>query len=96
MSCDVYEIDPLDVNRRATIDYSQWLGTGSTIVSASWTVPTGLQATGDSVSSPLAINYFTPVQPIESEYEVAVTATTNDSVPRSKTYRFLVRVEEQC
>lgn len=94
MTCPVVQIDPLDT-RKVTVDFATWLGTGSSISSVAWTVPSGLTQENSSNTTTAAVNYFSGGTEGQ-EYEVGCTITTGDSVPREKTQRFLVRVESCC
>ena len=94
MSCIIFTIDPLD-KRKVTVDFTTWLGS-STIASVAWVVPSGITQSNASNTQTAATNYFEPVVATEKEYEIAVTATTADAVPRNKTQRFLLRVEQDC
>ncbi len=95
MTADCYTFikDPLD-KRKMTIDYSDWLD-GAEIASTAWLVPTGIVEASDSFTASVAINYFSGGT-LANEYEVACTITTDDAVPRLKTQRFMIAVEECC
>jgi len=84
--------DPLDV-RRITINFSAWLGSGPVITTAAWVVETGLVDANETFTTTTATNYFSGGTE-NVEYEVAVTITTDDAVPRKKTQRFLIKIEK--
>lgn len=94
--CPVFEQDPLD-KRVLNIDFGNWLGSGVTIASVSWVVPSALNTFSDSFTDTVATNYFQAADSTkEDEYPCACTITTDDAVPRLKTQRFIIRVEKDC
>ena len=93
MSCLTLEKDPLD-RRQISIDFSEWLGS-STINAVSWVVPTGITEQSSSFSTTIATNYLSGGVDGQ-EYEVACSITTADAVPRIKTQRFKLQVENNC
>jgi hypothetical protein len=86
-----FEQDPLD-KRMIVVDYSGWLG-AATIASAAWVVPTELTASDDSFTTTTVTNYFAGGT-LDTEYEVAVTITTGETVTRDKTQRFIIKIEK--
>lgn len=94
MSCVSIQKDPLD-KTQLPIDYADWLGSTSTIAAATWVVPTGLTASGESFSTTVATNYFEGGT-VDQEYEVSCTITTSDSPTRKKTQRVLIQVVNNC
>lgn len=93
MSCKTFIKDVSD-KRKMTIDFSGWLD-GASIFSTSWTVATGITQSNSSFTSSSAVNYFSGGTDGQ-EYEVACAITTDDVVPRIKTERFLIAVENRC
>ena len=95
MTCPVIQRDPLD-KVKITADYSDWLPSGAAISSAAWVVPTGVTASGQSESSPDAINHFESDSGEEREVEIACTITTDETPTRKKTQRFILNFEKDC
>ena len=91
MSCPILVQDPLDT-RIVQIDFSDWLGTGVSILSASWTIDSDLTEAGSSETSTVCTNYISGGE----DYECACSITTDEAVARVKTQRFIIRVLKGC
>ena len=94
MSCTVFQQDILD-KRIVTVDFAPWLGSGPSIASVVWTVPSGLTQADSSNTSTTATNYFSSATD-DKEYAVKCTITTNEPVTRKKTEEFIIRVQGNC
>ena len=86
-----FKQDPKD-RRIITVDFGPWLAGSATITATEWVVPTGITASNDNFTSDTAYNYFEGGT-VDTEYEIAVTITTDEAVQRKKTQRFIILVE---
>ena len=92
--CPSFKQDPLD-KRIITVDFATWLGVGPQISSVAWAVPSGLTEADKSNDTTTATNHFSGGEDGD-EFEVAVTITTDEAVPRDKTQRLQIQIETGC
>ena len=94
MSCPILTQDPLDT-RLVTVDFSDWLDTGVSILSVSWSIDSDLTESGSSATSTAVSNYISGGSDGE-DYECSVSITTDEATARVKTQRFIIRVLAGC
>lgn len=90
MTCPVFEQDPLDT-RIVGLNFGTWLGADAEISAVSWVVPSGLTESDSFFTATVATNYFSGGTDGE-EYEVSCTITTDETIPREKTQRIIIRI----
>lgn len=94
MSCARFKKDPND-KRIINIDFSDFMGSGVSIASVVWTIPTGLTESNSSETATVATNYLSGGT-LHREYQCKCTITTDDSPTRIKSQSFLVEIAGDC
>lgn len=100
MVCETWKQDILD-KRLYEVDFVDVLGSTISIASVSWVFPAALtgQYTTEaaSINGTKAQNYFSDNSASEgSTYEVSVSVTTDEAIPRTFTHTFKIKIADNC
>lgn len=75
-------------------DWSDWLATGETIASSSWTIPAGLTNESDAFTDTTTA-VFISGGVVDEVYTITNTITTNNSTPRVEDRSVNIRIKEK-
>lgn len=89
MAFPVFKKDPSAVLDYA-FDWSDWLATGETISTATWTVPAGITKTDQDETTTTAVIWLSGGT-ADTDYNVACAVTTSDGRTDERTMTIKVR-----
>ena len=94
MSCDKFTKN-VGTTRRITGDWSAFLGTGVSISSVAYTVPSGITQGTPSSTATTETNYYSGGT-AGQEYTITIAVTTDESPARIEAHDIVLAVQSNC